>query len=284
MEAPKPGIYEGIPSTDYHRWEAVNASLLKTVREKSPMHARYEQLHPKDQTPAMAMGEAIHYALLEPELFTANVVPGLDHDRRSAANKAAWLAFEEDNSGKVIIKQAEFDRLDGLHAELLNHNKAGALLQAPGRTEVSLVWEVEGVLCKGRYDRLCREGGHNWVIDVKSCQDASPRGFQRQVANYLYDLQAAHYLGGAHALDPDNTYRFAFVAVEKDPPYGAAVYEASPTMLFEGGHKARTAMEAWAKCVKAGRFTGYPGGVQTLELPRYAEVADREMDAAEEGL
>ena len=283
MEPPKPGIHEGVPAVEYHRWDAVNASRLKIVREKSCAHARYEQLHPREQTKAMALGEAIHFALLEPAVLEANVVEGLDHDRRSAVNTIAWAAFEEEHPGKIIVKADEYVMLSGLAAEVRRNPTAAGLLEAPGITEASLIWEHEGVVCKGRFDRLCFWRGHNWIVDVKSCRDASAAFFKREVANRLYDLSAAWYVMGAHALDPGTTYRFAFIVVEKEPPYASQVFEASPNLLFEGEHKANRAFIEWAACLESGEYTAYPGGLNPIDLPKWAEVAEREQEAEFDG-
>lgn len=63
-----------------------------------------------------------------------------------------------------------------------------------GYSEVTVIWEEDGVRMKARFDYMRIMG----VIDVKTyvCPDDIPpvSRFLGQVANYAYDLQACHYM------------------------------------------------------------------------------------------
>ena len=59
------GIYRGIPFADYLAWDAVsNSALSRFSRVPSAAHL-------PDDTAALAMGRALHCAILEPARFQA---------------------------------------------------------------------------------------------------------------------------------------------------------------------------------------------------------------------
>ena len=52
------------------------------------------------------------------------------------------------------------------------------------------------------------------IIDLKSTVDASPKGFQRSVANYRYHVQSSHYLDVVE-MATGTHLKLGFIAVEK---------------------------------------------------------------------
>jgi exodeoxyribonuclease VIII len=90
------------------------------------------------------------------------------------------------------------------------HPYANALL-SHGKAEESF-WADDtptGLRVKARPDWYF--GGT--IVDLKTCQDASPSGFARACATFSYHVQAAHYLNVTFA------ERFIFIAVEKTYPF-----------------------------------------------------------------
>jgi hypothetical protein len=117
--------------------------------------------------------------------------------------------------------------------------------------------------CKCRPDWLSADGAT--IVDLKTCIDASPAGFAKAVANFGYQIQAAHYLAGTMAK------RFIFVAVEKTAPYAIGVYELDTEALVHGTIARHNALQLIGDCRATNNYSsGYTDGIQKLQLPGWA--------------
>lgn len=260
------GAYSAIP--------AVTQSLLKQFK-RSPAHARESMLHPKEPSEALNFGNAIHCAILEPDRFVEDYVVAPKIERRSAAGKAAWIEFEDQNRGKEIISQDDYSMCQRMMESCYANDVAAALLSGNGRNEVTLLWTDRDtdVRCKALLDRVTSFLGWTCVIDIKSTRDASQRGFARQVAQLEYHLQAAFYLEGLNALSPADR-RFLFVAIEKESPYCVTVFELEDESLKQGAAAFRQHLKTYAQCVTNGVWPGYPIGIVPLQIPTWAMEGD----------
>lgn len=269
-----PGIYTGIPFSEYHRWPGVNFSKLKLF-ERSAAHAREEMLHPSEQTPAQAMGTAVHSAVLEPERFAEEYVVGLDCGRKSKIDKDAWAEFEAKHPTALILDKDDAEICRGVSGAVWGHPVARELLSSQGAREVCIVWDDEatGLRCKARIDAIGTVAGWSVLADLKTIgdglNDARPDGFAKACANFMYHVQAAHYMAGAAALS-DHPRRFFHIAAEKVRPFGVAVYELSEGALAQGEQQRRRWLHRMAECEKTNVWPGYPTHVMPLDLPAWA--------------
>jgi len=149
------------------------------------------------------------------------------------------------------------------------HPYAGELL-AEGKAEQSFWWDDldTEMRCKCRPDWLRSDGV---IVDLKTTTDASPQGFAKSIANFRYNVQAAHYLNGIKA------HRFVFIAVEKEAPYAVAVYELDDNALGEGARLAARDLRRIANCRQQQSWPGYSNGLTTLSLPTWAFYGNDEM-------
>ena len=269
-ETPSPGIYHDVPADDYHAWDAFNFSSAKHAA-KSLLHYRYEKTHPKEQTAAMALGQATHVAVLEPDRFEGLYAQAPKVDRRTKAGKEQWAAFQLENDHKTVLSADDFDLCTAMSEAVWEHPLAAEILKGAGQNEISVVWaDDDGLICKCRLDRLTSFDGWTHAVDLKTCKDGSPGGFSKAVGNFDYHMQAAHYLDGLSAHDPRER-KFTFIAVENTAPHAVAVYSLSDWCVDQG----RDEMEAIRKAVAEARETdvwgGYPNEVVELELPRWRQ-------------
>lgn len=262
----EPGYFRDLPAADYFAVEAMSASGAKKMI-RSPAHYKLMRDTPSEPTAAMQFGTAVHGAVLEPGWLSANVAIAPAVDKRSAAGKAEWAAFNAANAGRIILSADDLLRVTRC-MEAVNTHPAAAKLLAGADTEGSMFW-VDGkyhVPCKGRFDARNRGG----FIDLKTTTDASPEGFARSAATFLYHVQAAHYLSGAeHALGETPRF-FAFIAVETDEPFAVACYVLPPEAVRVGGGLMDLALERYAAALESGRWPGYPTTIDTLPFPRWA--------------
>ena len=250
-----------ISNEEYHADPAISASQLKKVMQ-SPYHYWSAYLDPSRTptiaTSAMKLGSLTHCCVLEPDQVSARY--GITSDRRSNAGKA--LAAEMEASGIEAVTAQEMEQALSMAAAVRSHPTAGLLL-ANGQAEQSFWWDdiATGLRCKCRPDWFDGE----LIVDLKTCVDASPAGFGKAVANFSYQIQAAHYLAGTLAK------RFIFVAVEKVYPFAVGVYELDQEALVHGSIARHNALQRIQDCRAIGEWGhGYTDGIQTLQLPGWA--------------
>ena len=249
-----------ISNADYHADPAVSASHLKTVMQ-SPYHYWSRYLDPDRvamaPTAAMRFGSLTHCAVLEPDELTKRYQ--LAPDRRTNAGKAA--VAEMAAAGIEAVSEADLAQALQM-ADAVRSNSTVALLLSNGQAEQSFWWDdiATGMRCKCRPDWFDGET----IVDLKTCQDASPAGFARSISTFLYQVQAAHYLCGTLAK------RFIFVAVEKTAPYATACYELDAQALVHGSVLRHNALQRLQDARAINEWPGYTDGIQTLQLPGWA--------------
>jgi len=218
-----------IPNEEYHARPGVSASMLKSMASGwRNFQAEYiTRTAPRKESAAMALGTAVHAALLEPELFADEyaVIPEECSDRRTTAYKQ-WAAK---NGDRKTLSPSEAATIEQIKSAAWSDEIAEMLLRgAAGSTEGVYEW-TEGpreTLCRMRFDKFAEP----FIIDVKTTDDARPEAFAATVAKYRYDLQAAHYLTGLEGLTRQDL-RFVFIAVETSSPYRCRCYELSESDL-----------------------------------------------------
>jgi len=249
-----------ISNADYHADPAISASQLKEI-SRSPYHYWFRYLDPNRvamvPTAEMRFGSLAHCAVLEPDELSKRCQ--LAPDRRTKEGKAA--VAEMAAAGIEAVSEADMVLAVNMAVAVHGHPTAGALLQS-GQAEQSFWWDdiATGLRCKCRPDWF--DG--TTIVDLKTCVDASPAGFAEAVANFGYQIQAAHYLAGTLAT------RFIFVAVEKTLPHAIGVYELDTEALVHGTIARHNALQLIGDCRATNNYPGYTDGIQMLQLPGWA--------------
>ncbi len=267
MTPTEPNRLSQVSREAYDAIRALNYSKFSSMR-KSAAHCRQELISPRE-TEALSIGQALHSAILTPDLFEAQYVRGLNLQRRSNKDKAAWAEFELANVGRVVLKDDEFNEIDAIRRAVMSSPMAAGMLSSPGaKAEICAQWmdEEVGTPCKALIDLLCRFAGSK-VVDLKFVRDASPSGFARAISTYGYHVQAAWYTRGLNAIAPYER-EFVFVAVEKDPPYAVACYTLEPEAMAEGSKLALKWARQFLECERSGVWPGYSDS--SITLPRWA--------------
>lgn len=275
--APPPGMYENVDPKEYHSWSAWNISTLKRMDGRTPAHM-HEYLMQADEpsTPAQALGGQIHTAILEPAEFAKRYVrkpPELN--RRTNEGKEWWAKLVEQYGEDRIVDQDAYEAIQNTSRAAWANPVLGPILRGASKREVSLVWAdpETGLLCKGRYD-LANNSARQ-MIDIKTCDDASPEAFSRTIENFGYHLQAAHLTNGIRALGgPELDYCLA--AFEKEAPYAVATYYLGQRTLEIGQKKVQRLLDLTASCIAAKSWPGYPGGYRPIDIPTWAMIRDEE--------
>lgn len=273
MDEQRPNGLVEIDNDAYHAGPGISKSHLDSIAPdcgKTPLHYWHKYINPErereEPTAAMVLGNAIHTAILEPDLLNEKVVAGLDIDRRSNANKAAWAEFEAANAGKTILKAEDYQTVLAVRDAVHRHPVAAPLLRG-GKAEQSFyATDPEtGELIKCRTDWIADSG--EFILDLKSTDDASPDGFARSAANFRYHVQQPWYQDILDILYGEHPPYWMFLAVEKKPPYAIGLYYLPPEALHLGGLLARRDLRRIVECKQSNLWTDHAIEAQELVLP-----------------
>lgn len=254
-----------MPNAEYHSHPALGSSNIKTLL-KNP----YEFLNPvKWDDKRFSIGSAVHKMILEPDEFNEEFAVAPEVNKKTKAGKEAWEAFCENADGKTVLDVNDYALCRSCTDAVMSHNEAKVFLSG-GAAEQSFFSEIDGVQVKCRPDYYREDIGI--IADVKTCQDASPDGFIRDVANFGYYIQAAFYMDVLRSLGlPAN--KFLFICVEKKEPFMVGLYELDIASLEFGRDEYMRAFSIYRNIDKFKtpiyRSTADESVVQTLTLPNY---------------
>ena len=230
----------------YHSAPGISASGLKTIYKKSVYHFLNQK--PFEST-AMALGSAVHCAMLEPELYYKyyHVMPKID--RRTKAGKEAFEIETKKSDGKILLSLEDHEKITSILNNFRNHDLAQNYCK--GEIELSHYSKHENIDVRVRPDVLNRV--ENFISDVKTCQDNSPNAFKRDVYKYGYHLQCAFY-SDMLGVPAEN---FRFIAVETNYPFSVEVYGLSTEMIEQGRNGWKRAFNDWKIYVETGIILGF---------------------------
>ena len=257
----------------YHARQEISSSDVKAVAGKSLAHWKGKVW--KDSS-AFALGSAVHAMILEPEKKL--VIRGPE-DRRGNKWKADKLAADLD--GKILLTEGDYDLAQAIAAPVINHEVVKGWIADPSFVaEASFFAEdyLTGVKIKCRPDGYLPDAGI--VFDIKTTRDASPDGFPREIRNYGYDLQAAHYLRCLRS-EGFKAHTFIFVCVEKEPPYAVGLHALTDRYLEAADLRVTETLEKISRAEASNLFqTGWPL-INVVDLPRW-QTAEPEADVFDE--
>ena len=251
-----------MPNEEYHSHrEYISASQIKDLL-KNP----YKFFHPVEQEHKKAFdtGSAIHSLLLEPENFKNEFSVAPRCDKRTKKGKEDWQKFLDESKGKIVLESADYDNCIKIARSTLNIPEVVNLLKNGVSEKSFFITQEDGTKMKVRPDRY--RADINTIIDVKSCRDASPDAFKRDIASYQYYVQASYYI------DTLGADKFIFLAVEKTAPYMVGIYELTREDLDRGRELIKKALATSKQPEKYTKplYVGTNGeAVQTLTLPNY---------------
>ena len=218
----------------YHSHDGyVSSSMIRTLADSpAKYHAEYiARTVKREETPAMALGTAVHTAALEPERYAAEyvVTPPECSDRRTKAYKE-WAAGCE--PGVIVLTQSDAETVAMMVDGLRSNPAIRGLLDAHGRVEESIRWtDILETKCKIRPDKVIEHA--EVVVDIKTTQECTVHAFEQSIGAFRYDLQAAFYLRGLAGID----YRFMFLVIEKTAPFRARIFELEEDSLRAASDK-----------------------------------------------
>lgn len=209
-------------------------------------------------------------------------VSGSNAEKLAELQKVEPAAFYEDDlyaeycrmyQGFVTLTQPQHDSVRGMADAVAEWHirwiaAGNAPLFASGTlTEQTAYWTdpETGILCRLRADLVtpCRR----FWVDLKTTEDASPKGWTRHAMRMGYDLQAAHYIDGARLLS-GRSPEWMWLVVEREWPHGVKIHRPDARVLEHAQQRRRDAL-ARIRRVLDGETDTYDLTPNIIELPAW---------------
>jgi hypothetical protein len=238
-------------AAEYHKSAGFSSTLARALIARTPAHAKALADGYGRESDAMSMGTAVHQLLLRDD--RVDVIP-FDEWR---TNEAKALVKASREAGRVPMKPKQWEQAQDIAERVREQIVALNLDPVPfteGTAEHVIRWHENGVECRAMLDWL--RDDLSLIDDLKTTNDASPRGFRRKVWSLRYDIQAAFYRRAVLAYY-DTQPRFRWVAVETEYPYLVTVHEPDRQALANADERVVQAIETWQHCLETDTWPGY---------------------------
>ena len=261
-------LKDGISNAEYHGSGELSRSTAWSLINTCPAKVRHDMNNRKPSSPALVIGSGFHTATLEPEKLDdefavkPNEIDG--QGPRTKHYKESFELMQKSEPDKQWLAPTDYDLIlemagSALENPVLRHYMADIDKVVEGTG----YFEMEGAKCKVRPDLYIPGAGV--VIDLKSTQDASNRGFTKSVRQFGYLFQACWYMHALRLLG-EKPKQFVFIAVEKTAPYATAAYTIKESDINKQFSNMERACQLWASCQSSGIWPGYSDMVETLDL------------------
>ena len=247
----------------YEDIEAVNFSTLKAMAV-SPLAYHYATQMPRQDTPAMLLGRAVHCAVLEPEAFDDRflVYPG----RRAGKD---WKEFKAKYPGAEIIKPEQ--RILALNIrDAVRSNPEAMKYLTGGVAEASLEWDAgNGIRAKGRVDYI----QPGTLVELKTTRTIDARRFYADAARKFYHVQMPWYQWGAtdSGFDVSNV---VMIRVQNEAPFDVIVDKVPLAVLAEGETVYMQWLDRLAECLESDTWPGIQPEEGEYQLPAWAKAEE----------
>lgn len=203
------GIHFGLDEQVYHRDPGIGSTDIRKLA-RNPADYWYESwMNPNrpaegKSSRGRSRGTALHKLVYEGrDMFDSMFMRGPDQDGMSQGEKTTSTRAanaEAAKRGMECLKADDYDRVL-IAAAMITKNPALATVFTGGMSEVSVIYEMDGVRRKARFDYLKIRG----IGDLKTCANQFdmpfPEACRSAISSYRYHEQATWYLD-ARALLP----------------------------------------------------------------------------------
>lgn len=271
---------EQLITLEFLRNRPISFSSLKEFM-RSPMHFKYfmttpsraKKLPPATAT-ALAMGKLIDCLILTPDKFDSMFAVH-SFNVWSFSDKPKFEIFCELNKGKLLVTKDEYEKALMIKESVMSNRDARKILDRVTQTQREYRWidEETGIPCIAYTDAEC---DNIITAELKSTQNASPKSFEKDAYNFLYPFQTGFYKE-AQFMCNRVSKEYKYIVVEKELPFGVAVYTPTEAYIESGRKMFRETIRDFKMCLDNQQFdAGYEywagsSGSLTLDLPPWAK-------------
>ena len=186
-------LINDLSDADYKALAGVNFSSFKNFFV-SPFHYLWSKNNAEKETDDLIVGNAIHCAILQPNLFDKKFAVAPKVDRRKTEDKIIWNEFVEASKGKSVLTDEQFDLVlqcssaikDNKYFKSITDKNDEIIIESAGNCEFA------GSVIKGRIDLYNKT--KNVIFDIKSCKDLPTRSqMSKYASNRLHYMQGFFY-------------------------------------------------------------------------------------------
>ena len=206
-----------ITDSEYFSVPAISASQIKQFDrgaywfwKTSPFNPEKD---PEKETDALVFGKLCHCLLLEPNMFKEEYQ--IIEFGKTRSNKGYEKAKEE-NPGKIIINQEEFDHAMKMIQSIKDHKLASLILDG-ATAEMPFIWtdKATGLQMKCKMDAIKRTKNGIVVIDYKTSSSISE--ILKYAQKLQYPIQSEVYFRGVEAKYGEKPCEFVFIIQSNKP-------------------------------------------------------------------
>lgn len=294
-----------LSNPEYQALPQIGGSSLVKIHNDCPAAWRFGDNEP---TKALADGIAAHAAILEPELFAAQFVRGIDpadYPDALDTNKSmeAWLKergikgcsgkdksglmemiaatgeqvqilaaiiekHAADNQQKTIVDPKTYDMITQMRAVIFADKTYRAAFTAHGGKFDAPMFELSSIGDETKCRWDCITADGE-IWDYKTTVSAHPEKFARSAHENGYWLKMA--LQHDHYVTEfgERPRRVVLLAQSKKAPYIPQAYELTDEQLQVGREQYQAALRLYGRCKAADVWPAYGGGVVELPTPNY---------------
>ena len=269
--------------SDYHSDHMRISNSMLSVLKQSPKLFMRQFIAGQNigyESRSMQIGTLLHAIVLEPDSFDEKFIGAPKIDRRTKDGKSAWEAFIAEANGKQIVDIEDVATARTMADSIKDH--AGIKRWLDGKSSKAMIekridFDWLGVPCKSKPDYF----NPLTCIDLKTCVDPSPEGFQRSVFKYGYHRQAAFYsiaINEVYGWKP----KFLFACVGNSEPYDTAVYMLEQDVIEQGQSEIEALLREYKARLASGKWSPeWSEGVCRISKPRWYDANIYETESEE---
>lgn len=192
---------------------------------KSPRHyLDYINRHKTSPTDAMKLGSLVHCLMLRPELFNEQFSVSPDINKRTNAGKEEWAEFCRLNEGKTVVEDSDYEHARRLVDTAMTNDNIYNAVKSCYDFEREWQMEIDGLPYRGFYDGISTD----YILEVKTINDASPKNVVSDFYKRKYHLQASLYSLSQFG------FPILYVIIETSQPYLSYIAMADDDYIGQG--------------------------------------------------
>lgn len=241
-------IINNMPFDEYLSLDRLSSSAIKDFMISPSWYKQRKEI-PFKETAAMRKGTMIHTWMLENPKFAKEYYPVPTMAKKTKAEKELYAAYVEAAQGRELVLESEIEFLKKLP------------LKSSTKNEVTVLFEINGVPCKSRFDILHPTG----IEDLKSINDLTK--INRDFANFKYYIQAGFYAQAYFEAFGEWPEFFNFTFVSTGEYFDFITCDIAFDYLEHGRMEVLEAVERFKECRERDVWPGLSGF--TIERPGY---------------
>lgn len=227
-------------------------SSLKAFSQSPATFMEYK-LEKREPTDAMLFGSMLHCLVLEPQDFDKRYLCLDDQDicnsiggakPRATKQYKEWKAITLAEAGdREVVQTNEYIAAKIIASNVLHNRASAKVLDMCWQHELPIEWEFKNFMFRGFIDGK----GEKAKFDLKTCPDAEPKKFHRDIINNKYYLQGAMY---TYAIGENVPYYIIAV----DRVGGVSVHKLEDRLLEHGMKEYNDLLDRFNECILKDEF------------------------------